>query len=110
MNRNVHSDPQWIQLDDDLDEYLHVITRTRPWTKPEDERALTPFARWLHDRLGPVAVSVGALQALARAYADSEGLPQSMRLTLKRSLDRFQGWIMDARARDPLTPTRFPEH
>jgi hypothetical protein len=30
-----------------LDDYFHVIVRTRPWTKKEDEALLEPFGNWL---------------------------------------------------------------
>jgi hypothetical protein len=37
-------------LETAVDDYMHIIVRTRPWTKKWEEELLTPFVEWLYQQ------------------------------------------------------------
>lgn len=53
MNPHRSTAERAFAFDEALDEYLHVIVRTRPWTKKAQEDILSCFGIWLEERSGP---------------------------------------------------------
>jgi hypothetical protein len=73
-----------------LDDYLHLIVRTRPWTKREDEALLADFGEWLE------AQSVERLDAvtpeLVHAYARDGGLIPAKEQAFYTAVRRLGMW------------------
>lgn len=75
-----------------IEDYLHLIVRTRPWTKKREEALLTEFEDWLYEQhmrrfhvadLGP---------ELAAQYAAALNLSQAERDELLNVLRIFSLW------------------
>jgi hypothetical protein len=78
-----------------LDEYLHVIVRTRHWSKRAEEEALTAFGGWLEAETGEAPGLSAALEARVDGYAAAAGLGDEARAALEEALARFLGWAAD---------------
>jgi hypothetical protein len=75
-----------------LDDYLHVIVRTRPWTKKREEELLEPFSAWLFEQPDmPVELPVIAPEHAAR-YADAVQLDNGDRNELLNTLHLLYLW------------------
>jgi hypothetical protein len=73
-----------------VDDYLHQIVRTRPWTKKEDEAQLTAFGAWLEGQ--PVARLDEITGALLRAYVRDARLEQTEEQAFYTALHRLYTW------------------
>ena len=73
-----------------VDDYLHLIVRTRPWTKKEDEALLTGFGEWLEKRPSPRLDEISP--ALIRAYVDDARLEPAEEQALHAALGRLLSW------------------
>lgn len=76
-----------------VDDYLRVVTRTRPWTRRLEEAVLTDFAKWAagdpdHLRREPAA----GWYTLASRYADGPELPAELRERRAEVLRGFAAW------------------
>lgn len=49
-------------LDALVDDYLRLLSRTRPWSHAEHERVLEVFARWVREGSGDAPPEDGAAQ------------------------------------------------
>jgi site-specific recombinase XerD len=86
-------------IDAAIDEYLHTIVRTRPWTKKREEELLEGFTGWLFDQpqreITLDALTVDDLQR----YASAARLDDAERDDLVAALYHVflwsirQGWI-----------------
>lgn len=86
-------------IDVAVDDYMHVIVRTRPWTKKAEETLLEGFSAWLFEQpqrhVMLDAITVDDLQR----YASVAGLSEAERDDLATALYHLflwcnkQGWI-----------------
>ena len=60
-------------LDAAVHEYLHLITRTRPWMQPREQEVLTAFCDWLQRQ--PVRATLENVSPIfATTYAKAQHL------------------------------------
>jgi hypothetical protein len=72
-----------------IDEYLHVIVRTRPWTRKSEEVALSGFADWL----GGQATLTSVSPALASRYVQEAKLTPDRAETVLDAVNRLLSWV-----------------
>jgi hypothetical protein len=78
-------------LDAAIEEYLHLIMRTRPWTKPQEEEVLTAFRDWVHQQ--PCSGSLASIgPAFALSYAKDKRLSTDKRDELLMVLHNLCLW------------------
>lgn len=63
-----------ITVDAAVDEYIHLISRTRPWTKAEEEEFLLGWSDWLYERFGPDVPLARAGPAVLLAFGEERGV------------------------------------
>ncbi len=73
-----------------LDDYFHLIVRTRPWTKKEDEALLAAFGDWLEAR--SVEHLAEITPALIRAYVQDVRLDSGEEQAFYVALRRLYTW------------------
>ncbi len=79
-------------LDTAIDDYMHVIARTRPWTKKREEALLTPFVEWLYEQPDePVELKAIGPAVLAR-YVAATGLDNEEHDDLAHTLRHVYMW------------------
>jgi hypothetical protein len=75
-----------------IDDYLHLIVRTRPWTKKREEELLTELEEWLYEqherRFGVAEIT----PELAAQYAAAINLSMAERDELLNVLRTFALW------------------
>ncbi|MDQ3522958.1 MAG: hypothetical protein M3434_11565 [Gemmatimonadota bacterium] len=80
-------------LEQAIDDYLHVVVRTRPWTRKREAEALTAFVAWFR---GPPTSSGASLAdltpALARHSATERGLDAGELEQLLTALQNLLAW------------------
>ncbi len=94
-------------IDEAIDEYLHALVRSRPWTKKREEAALTAFGTWLLAQ-PDVRLTLDAITpAVAERYVAAAGLAAAERDHLLGALHHLYTWAIYARAttRNPFPPT-----
>lgn len=96
-------------LEEIIDDYLHVIVRTRPWTKKREAEALTTFAAWLRGRWSNSGNWLACLTpALARHSATERGLDARERDNLLAALDNLLAWARAEGLLEAITPSATP--
>lgn len=76
-----------------IDDYLHVIVRTRPWTRKREAEALTAFAAWLRGRASNEPASLAGLTpTLARHSATERSLDAGETEQLLTALHNLLAW------------------
>jgi site-specific recombinase XerD len=86
-------------IDVAIDEYLHTIVRTRPWTKKREEELLEGFSQWqaeqAQSRMTLDAITVNDVQRYATAVdlrdTDRDDLVAALHHVFLWSIR--QGWI-----------------
>ncbi len=83
-------------IDVAIDDYLHAIVRTRPWTKPREEELLENFSAWLYQQ--PEArVTLDEIQPdLAQQYAAAACLTGPVQTELLGALRNLYTWSVYA--------------
>jgi hypothetical protein len=93
-------------LDVAIDDYLHTIVRTRPWTKKREEELLESFSAWFYAQPAPHAdlAEINPLQA--DTYAALVGLSNEDRRDLFNALHNLFSWSVYSEAVDhnPFIP------
>jgi site-specific recombinase XerD len=73
-----------------LDDYLHGIVRAQPWTKKQDETALTAFGEWLE---GQPDVSLSEITpTVSSRYVQAAQLSTAEEQALYAALHRLFSW------------------
>ena len=81
-----------MHLDAAIDDYLHLIVRTRPWTKKREAELLDAWSEWLNARTQePIHLTPDA-RRLAAMYADETRLAPGRRSDLAEAVDRLCRW------------------
>lgn len=75
-----------------LDDYLHQIVRTRPWTKKREEELLTAFAEWLAGQPDLQSDLASITPALVQRYIATEGLDAPTCGEFDTALHNFRLW------------------
>ena len=75
-----------------LDDYLHQIVRTRPWTKKREEAFLTSFSAWLAEQPDAPGELAAITPALSERYAVACGLAAAQCACLTEALHHFYAW------------------
>lgn len=81
-------------LDAAIDDYLHLIVRTRPWTKAREEELLDAFCDWAYARPGPAPTLAAASPALAARHAADAGYTPGTAAELAAALGRLAAWAV----------------
>lgn len=63
-----------VDLEAIIDDYLHVIVRTRPWTKKREEVLLLAFCDWFYEQPGSIHVITAVSPTTTEQYAQAVGL------------------------------------
>lgn len=79
-------------LDTAIDDYLHQIVRTRPWTKKREEELLDGFCDWLFMQKGLDTRLRALTPGVYARYADAEDLCAADRDDLARTLSNLMAW------------------
>lgn len=80
------------EVDTAIDDYVHQIVRTRPWTKKREEELLEDFCDWLFSQPG-VDPHLNALTpAMSARYADAVDLHEADRDELATTLFNLMAW------------------
>lgn len=75
-----------------IDDYLHLIVRTRPWTKKREEELLCEFEEWLYEQHERRFDLAEITPELATQYAATINLSMAERDELLRVLGTFCLW------------------
>lgn len=81
-----------------IDDYLHTIVRSRPWTIKRDQEILEALDTWLS---GPDDDSPPIAQidpAIVERYVRDAGIDQPQRAELHAALDALFTWLVHDRA------------
>ncbi len=84
-------------IDVAIDDYLHAIVRTRPWTKPREEELLENFSAWLYQQPEPRLTLDEIQPALAHQYAAAMSLAGPVHTELLDALDNLYTWSVYAK-------------
>lgn len=79
-------------FDSAIDDYLHLIVRTRPWTKKREEELLTEFEEWLYEQHSRRVETAEVTPELAAQYASAINLSIAEREELLSVLRVFGLW------------------
>jgi hypothetical protein len=85
-----------------VDDYLHLIVRTRPWTKKDDEELLTAFGEWLEQR-SPAQIDDVTHELIAAYVADARLGPADEQ-AVRTALGRLLSWAEWQGLVPPRTP------
>ncbi len=81
-----------LELEAAIDDYLHTIVRTRPWTKVREEELLTPFSDWLYEQPDRAVQLALITPAVVRQYMETTGLGDSEQDDLQTTLGKLLLW------------------
>ncbi len=81
-----------ITLDAAIEDYLHLIVRTRPWTKKHDEAVLTDFSDWLHEHYGRDVTLAALRPEDATRYVEANALSATDQAELFKTLGLLYLW------------------
>jgi hypothetical protein len=81
-----------MKFDAAIDEYLHAIVRTRPWTKQREEELLTALSDWLYTQPSQSVDLAAITPPVVRQYSDMRGLDDAEQDDLKTALTRLLVW------------------
>ncbi len=79
-------------IDVAIDDYLHTIVRTRPWTKKREEELLEGFSAWLQAQPAPPINMNEIGPALADQYAATVPLSKAEHTELLGALNHLFMW------------------
>lgn len=79
-----------------LDDYLHLIVRTRPWTKKREEQWLRIFGQWLEQRWGTDAALTWESLSLVASCAADRGLQVREREEMESAVGNLCLWATRA--------------
>jgi site-specific recombinase XerD len=86
-------------LDIAIDDYMHVIARTRPWTIKHEEAYLEAFSAWLYEQPNGNVLLTEIDTAHLHSYATDAALSPAEQDDLRSVLNNVycwsahQGWI-----------------
>ena len=83
---------QGVELDALIDNYLHAIVRTRPWTKKREEELLTSLSDWLYAQPGLSVQLASVTSPVVRRYCAATGLDDAGLDDLQVTLIRLRLW------------------
>lgn len=87
-----------ITIDAAIDDYLHTIVRTRPWTKKREEALLEAFSAWLYAQPTP-HVSLDDIDPfLVDEYAAATAMSTAEQSELLAALNNLYLWSVHAQA------------
>ena len=81
-----------LEYDLAIDEYLHAIVRTRPWTVSRETELLEPLSDWLYQRPDLSVELDDVTLDVTRRYAADTGLSDSEREELDAAVARLKAW------------------
>jgi hypothetical protein len=81
-----------IDLDAAIDDYLHAIVRTRPWTKQREEEVLASFSDWLYAQPDLSVQLTSVTPLLVRQYSELVGLDDTEQDDLQTAVTRLFVW------------------
>lgn len=81
-------------FDSAIDDYLHLIVRTRPWTKKREEELLTEFDEWLYEQHAHRFETAEITPELVAQYASAINLSMAERDELLGVLRVFSLWAV----------------
>ena len=82
-----------LEYDLAIDEYLHAIVRTRPWTVRRDTELLEALSDWLYAQPDLMSVELGAVTPeTIRRYATGNGLTEEECEEVDEAVERLQAW------------------
>jgi hypothetical protein len=91
-------------LDIAIDDYLHMIVRSHPWMKKQEEELLLPFSEWLYEQPGSRKLAAISPETTAR-YAAALGLSAADHEALNLALHHVFAW---AEYQQEATANPFP--
>lgn len=81
-----------LEYDLAIDEYLHAIVRTRPWTISRETELLEALSDWLYAQ-SDLSVDLDAVTpAIMQRYTTETGLDESERAELDAVVARLKAW------------------
>lgn len=90
---SAHAPARAPTLDAAIDDYLHLIVRTRPWTKAREEELLDAFCDWAYAR-GPAPTLAAVTPSLAARHAADAGYPPAAAAELVAALGKLSAWAV----------------
>ena len=81
-----------LEFDAAVDDYLHTIVRTRPWTKAREEQVLTSFTEWLSEQPDHSLELVSVTPEVVQHYSETNGLGESEQSDLEATLGKLLLW------------------
>lgn len=75
-----------------IDDYLHTIVRTRPWTKAREEELLTSFSDWLYEQQEHTVELASVTPEVVRHYSQITGLAESEQSEIQTTLGKLLLW------------------
>lgn len=79
-------------IDVAIDDYLHTIVRTRPWTKKREEELLEAFSDWLYAQPVPAVTLQEIGPNLVDHYATTRSLNSAEHNELLGALNNLYMW------------------
>lgn len=91
-----------------IDDYLHVIVRTRPWTKKHEEAVLEEFTDWLYAQPLPQTRLDEITPELVQQYYATTIVPDDQQRELMDVLSTLYRWAVqqdwvEANPFEPIT-------
>jgi hypothetical protein len=83
---------QGVGFDAAIDDYLHAIIRTRPWTKKREEELLTSLSDWLYAQPDLSVQLASVTPPVVRRYCATTGLDDAEQDDLQVTLIRLRVW------------------
>lgn len=87
-----------ITIDAAIDDYLHTIVRTRPWTKKREEELLEGLSDWLYEQPEPRIRLSEIGPELVQQYAVATALSAADQRELLGALHNLYTWLIHAEA------------
>ena len=81
-----------VEFDAAVDEYLHAIVRTRPWTKKREEELLTSLSDWLYAQPDLSVQLASVTPQVVRQYSETSGLDDADQDNLQAAVTRLRVW------------------
>ena len=81
-----------VEFDAAVDEYLHAIVRTRPWTKKREAELLTLLSDWLYAQPDLSVQLASVAPPVVRSYYAATGLDDAEQDDLQVTLIRLRVW------------------
>ncbi len=75
-----------------IDDYMHTIARTRPWTMRREEEVLTPFVEWLYEQPGARVDLPSVTPDVVERYAAEHAIGAEQRYKLMDTLRLVFMW------------------